>query len=429
MTRAARQLALVLVATMAACLPQGGWQPLPAGEDAPVDATAADSLGTAIAESALSHLRAARQRLGAPALSAAITIDGALVWAGVVGWADLARRTPASLTTEFRLGSTSKAITATALARLVDAGRLPLDSAIGRYFDRLPNRAWAPLTPRQLASHTAGIVDYATNRDVLGLWRSVRERRRYHSALAALDIFDGSGLRHPPGRAFLYSSYDVNLLGAVMERVTGRTYPQLLDSLVAAPLGVHSLHAQGAGDSVHHAVFHDLRDGASRPWRAVDHSYKWPSGGLVASPSDVARVGGAWFDTTFITRETRRAFWTPQRLDDGRVNEQSYALGWRVSRQPRVTIDGCPARQVHHGGVSKGSYSWLVLYPERRLAVSLMMNGRARQFADFAGEELALTRLLLRAMDKHAGATAPPDAACTPENETRTQSTRGDSTA
>ncbi|MCU0625047.1 MAG: beta-lactamase family protein, partial [Gemmatimonadaceae bacterium] len=289
------------------------------------------------------------------------------------------------------------AITATALARLVDAERIALDSGIARHLSPLPNADWAVLTPRQLASHTAGIVDYATNRDLPGLWRSVRETRRYESATAALDIFDGSGLRSRPGTRFLYSSFDVNLLGAVMEAVTGTAYPQLMDALVFRPLAVRSIHAQGVTDSSAHAVFYDLRDGRWRPWRRVDHTYKWPSGGLVATPSDVARIGGAWFDTTFIRAATRATFWTPQRLADGRINEQSYALGWRVSRQPRLVIDGCPVLQVHHGGVSKGSFSWFVLYPQRRIAVSLMMNGRAHTFGAFAGEELAITRLVLRA--------------------------------
>ena len=401
----ARGLATVGLVALHACAHGSTWRSMPPADTAPASMHVADARLAPIADSALAHLRAARERVGAPALSAAITIDGALAWAGVVGWADLERRTPATLATEFRLGSTSKAITATALARLVDADRIALDTGIARYLAPLPNRAWAPLTPRQLASHTAGIVDYATNRDLRGLWRSLRETHRYTSATAALDIFDGSGLRYRPGTRFLYSSYDVNLLGAVMEAVTGASYPLLLDSLVVRPRGAHSMHAQGVADSNAHAVFHESSGSGFRPWRPVDHSYKWPSGGLVATPSDVARIGGAWFDTTYISAATRERFWTPQRLADGRVNEQSYALGWRVSRQPRVVIDGCAARQVHHGGVSKGGVSWLVLYPDRRMAVSLMMNARPAQFAAFAGEELGITTLASRALSTRT----PPD--------------------
>jgi CubicO group peptidase (beta-lactamase class C family) len=304
-------------------------------------------------------------------------------------------------------------MTATALARLVDTERIALDTGIARYVPSLPNRVWAPLTPRQLASHTAGIVDYATNRDLPGLWRSIRETRRYQTATAALDVFDGSGLRYRPGTRFLYSSFDVNLLGAVMESITGTRYPALMDSLVFAPIGARSLHAQGAADSSAHATFYEVRAGRWRAWRRVDHTYKWPSGGLVGTPSDVARVGGAWFDTTFVKPATATEFWTPQQLVDGRVNEQAYAIGWRVNRQPRLTIAGCPALQVHHGGVSKGSFSWLVLYPERRLAVSLMTNAQARTFREFASVELELTRLILTALEQRTAPTMWPGATCT----------------
>ena len=377
---------------LAGCAGGAAWQRLPDGKPIPEQSRVFDSRFATVADSAMNHLRAARERLAAPALSAAVSVEGTVVWAGVVGWSDLQSRRAATVETEFRLGSTSKAITATALARLVDAGRIALDSPLVRYRPDLPNRSWASLTPRQLASHTAGIPDYAKNRDLMGLWRSVRENRRFTSAQDALDVFDGSGLIAKPGERFLYSSYDVNLLGALIEWITQRPYPQAMDSLVFGPLGTRGIHAQHAADSSRQATFYERGEDGWRPWRPVDHSYKWPSGGLVAAPFDVVRIGGAWFDSTFVRTSSQREFWTPQRLTSGVVNEQSYALGWRSHLSSALWGPERRVPVVHHGGVSKGAFSWLILYPDDRVAIALAMNARAVTFQAFMAEEPSLAR-------------------------------------
>jgi CubicO group peptidase (beta-lactamase class C family) len=384
-------------AVMLSCMRGAPWRSAPSADALPEESRVYDARYAHAADSAMQQLRDARARLGAPALSAAISVEGQLVWAGVVGWADVAARRAATVETEFRIGSTSKAVTATALARLVEARRIALDTPIVRYLPTLPNAAWGALTARQLASHTAGIPDYAKNRDLIGLWRSWRETTRYPSATAALEVFDGSKLVAPPGTRFLYSSFDVNLVGAVIESITGRRYPDAMDSLVFAPRGVTGIHAQHTADSSRHAVFYESKDGRWRPWRAVDHSYKWPSGGLVATPSAVARIGSAWFDSTFISAGTRAEFWTPQRLTNGQVNEQSYALGWRAQQSTALWGDSRPTPVVHHGGVSKGAFSWLALYPTHQVAVALAMNAGAPTFPAFMRKEPPLVRLFLGA--------------------------------
>jgi len=91
----------------------------------------------------------------------------------------------------------------------------------------------------------------------------------------------------------------------------------------------------------------------------------------------------------------REDFWTPVRLLSGEVNAQSYAVGWRVNPSRRIELDGRPLREVHHGGVSKGAMSWLVVYPGPGLVVAININARAGSFADFAAAETRLTRLAI----------------------------------
>ena len=70
-----------------------------------------------------------------------------------------------------------------------------------------------------------------------------------------------------------------------------------------------------------------------------------------------------------------------QRLDDGSVNEQDYALGWRWREWE---IDGVGvARNANHGGVSRGSQCWLLLYPDYRMSMAFCTNTKTREFSTF----------------------------------------------
>ena len=384
--------AAMALCVLGGCAGHGKRVALPA-PPAPYTETLGDERWREAAQSGRKTLEEARVRYGLPALSVAVAHDGKVVWAAASGWADLESRTPASLATRYRIGSTSKAVTATALARLVDKGTMSLDAPASTWTSDLPNPQWLALTPRQLASHTAGIVDYDQNRDLAGLFHSIRERKQFDSVTEAFSVFDGNKLKFAPGTAFRYTSFDLVLLSALMERASGTAFLDLLDRDISRPLGTASLSADHQDRAVpDRATFYWRKDGVLKPWGRVNHSYKWAGGGLIASSSDLARIGSAWLDPAYITPATREAFWTPQRMANGEVNEQSYAIGWRANPNTRLLGEDKPVWNVHHGGVSKGAYSWLVIYPEQRLVVALNANARLEDFGDFMAIEQAISR-------------------------------------
>lgn len=345
-------------------------------------------------------LEEARRRHGLPSLSVAVMANGKLAWAAASGWADVEGGVPASLATRYRLGSTSKAITATALARLVDQGRMSLDLPISTWRRDLPNPAWKTLTPRQLGSHMAGIIDYDQNRDLVGLFHSVRERKQFDTVGEALSVFDGNGLKYSPGTAFRYTSFDIVLLSAAIEGAAGKPFLDVLDDEVARPRGTLSLSADHQDrDIPERAAFYARDDKGLKRWRRVNHSYKWAGGGLIAHSTDLARIGAAWLDGAYITPKTRATFWEPQRLANGEVNPQSYAIGWRSNPSRGLLGPDKPIWSVHHGGVSKGAYSWLVIYPDLDIVVALNANARLGEFQDFIAIEQAITREFLAARE------------------------------
>lgn len=387
--------AALALCALGGCARHGERVALPA-PPAPYTETLGDEHWRDVAAAARTTFEDARVRHGLPSLSVAVAYEGEIIWAAASGWADLETRTPASLSTRYRIGSTSKAVTATALARLVDQGTMSLDAPASTWTKDLPNRQWPALTPRQLASHTAGIIDYDQNRDLAGLYHSLRESKQFDSVSEALSIFDGNTLKYVPGTGFRYNTFDVVLLSAVMEKAAATPFLELLEHEVARPLGAASLSADHQDRAMPDRATFYWRKGVNlKPWAPVNHSYKWAGGGLIATSSDLARIGSAWLDPAYIAPATREAFWTPQKLANGTVNEQSYAIGWRANPSHRLLGEDMPVWSVHHGGVSKGSYSWLVIYPEHRLVVALNANARLDEFGDFIAIEQAITRSFL----------------------------------
>lgn len=323
----------------------------------------------------LSHVR----EIGVPAFSAAVAVDGQLVWSAAAGFASPESRREASPETLFRIGSASKAVTATLLARMADAGFIETDAPVSAYVRELPNRQWAALTARQLASHTAGIVGYGENRDLEGLYGSLRLQRSHENVAEGLMYFDGSNLLFSPGAGFHYSSYDYTLLSYLLQEAGGDTFQDLMHAQVLQPLGLDGPVPDGAHPQ--RASFYHVRPGQAQRWRDVNLSMKLAGGGFMATPADLAMLGAAWLDDDFISPETRRQFWTPQVLEDGTVNEQNYALGWRVSE----ATEKIPFRYIHHGGVSKGAMTWFAVIPEKRMAVAIIINTRVWPFSRWSG--------------------------------------------
>lgn len=357
-----------------------GWTSLP-DEVAPQTQELYDPRFADAGAEAMRRLAAYREQIGAPAMSAAVAVDGELVWAGAVGWADIENVVPASPDTMFRVGSTSKAITATALARLVDRGGIDLDRPINAYLDPLPNPAWASITPRQLAAHTAGLPHYPENTDWLGLYQTLALQRQYGSVRDALGVFDGSRLLFEPGTGFHYSTLGTVLLGAVMGEASNTSYREVISAEIIEPGNLRSTIVAPRGHAENLARFY-YRDGERyRRWRSVDLTHRLPGGGWVSTPSDLVRIGVMNLDEGYLSRDVREEFWTPQRMASGEVNPQNYAIGWRWRD---YEVDGVGmARNANHGGVSRGSQSWLLVYPELNVVTAFTINTNTDDFSEF----------------------------------------------
>jgi CubicO group peptidase (beta-lactamase class C family) len=296
----------------------------------------------------------------APGVSVAVARDGRLVWSEGIGCADLEQEVPVTPITRFRVGSVSKPLTATLLGLLVEEGRLDLDAPVQTYIPDFPRKAW-PITTRQLAGHLAGVRHYKG--------QEFQIRDHYATVREGLAIFENDPLLFQPGTKFSYSSYGWNLISAVLEGAAHESFLPMMQARVFAPAGM----AHTSPDDPDRIVpdrgrFYTRTEdtGAVANAGYVDNSYKWAGGGFLSTTEDLVTFGDALLEGRLLKPETLRMLWTSQKTSDGKETE--YGVGWGVRSDKKGR------RVISHSGGAQGGTAYLLIYPEERLVMAMLVN-------------------------------------------------------
>lgn len=355
-------------------------------EHAPQQSLAHDNYYQAAAKQAAEKLEQHRQTIHSPGISIAVAINGQLVWTAASGWADLVEDKAMTIDTQLRIGSTSKALTSAGLARLVQQGNISLDTPLSELYPVLPNPEWAEITPRQLASHMSGLPHYGQNTDYRGLLKMVTLDGHYDNVFDAIALFDQSKLLFAPGGKFEYSSLGTVLLSGLIAKAADMPYAQWMQQQVFTPLALTQTQTESQAIETGNLATFYWRDKSQpqvlRKWREVDLSHRLAGGGWISTSKDLALFGQGMMRDNFINAQLRDTFWTPQRLNNGQTNAQNYAIGWRVHQLDLQQGHG-EVDYVHHGGVSRGAQSFLMLIPEHKFSLAVNINSNTESFGDF----------------------------------------------
>jgi len=299
-----------------------------------------------------------------PGAAVAVTVCDRPAWQEAFGVANLSTGAPVRIDTRFRVGSLTKLMTAAALMKLVDDGRVRLDDPVRRY---LPDFPHGDLTLRQLAGHLAGIRHY-TRAEFLNT-------THYASAVDSLRKFAADPLISPPGAKYLYSSYGYDVIGAVIEGVTGREFGAAMRSLVLDPAGMTETSFSGKGAT---GAFYDLSKAGPVAAPDIDLSDRLPAGAAVTTARDLGRFLVAVSGGPFLSDASRRTMFTSQKTNEGK--ETGVGIAWRIA------IDSRGRTFVHHGGAVTGGRAFVLLYPKERVGVALVTN---LGFAPFGEKDAA----------------------------------------
>ena len=321
----------------------------------------------------LAALRGSREKAGLPSMSAAIAFDGNLQWAAATGFANIENNEYATVRSRYRTGSVAKPLTAVALLRLVDAGKIELDKPISNYLTGLPV-ALQPLTANQLGSHRAGVRHYSRIPQWWMGWHENYSTHEYPNVADGLAMFVDDDLRFEPGAGFQYSTFGYSLLARVMEGASGKSFTALLDESVFRPSGMMDTAVDISMLMTCRVAFYEAGNGRYTPSYPINSSYKIAGGGLVSTPSDLVRVGTALLGDDFVSAEAKKSLFTPLALANGSMNPENYAIGWRIDTSLRLLGEKHPTQIFHHGGTQQGAAAFLMLLPEYGISIAVMSN-------------------------------------------------------
>ncbi|HJO37792.1 MAG: serine hydrolase domain-containing protein [Vicinamibacterales bacterium] len=326
------------------------------------------------ADTIVAYLEQVRHQTGAPGVSAAVAVDGEIVFSGGTGFAELDNRTPADGATVWNVGSVSKVMASIAIMQLVEQGKVALVDDIRTYVPAFPDKG-VPITLGQILTHTSGIRHY---RDGEFGPHGLRSMRFFEDFDEAIQHFTDDPLLFEPGELWLYSSHAYNLLQGVVEQTVGFGFEDYMRAYVWEPAGMLSSSFDVPSRVVHrrgHGYARD-DDGTIVKSRYEDVSYKYAGGGMLSTVEDLVRMGAAINDGTLLGAEAVAELHAPhidpvmQYRPDDEPRELPFkqALGWDLP----TDVLGRP--YISKTGTVRGTRSVLINFPDHGVVVAMQAN-------------------------------------------------------
>lgn len=318
-------------------------------------------------------LEAAMTVAGAPpAMAAGIVTREGLEWSGVRGVRQVGGSEAATGEDRWHIGSNTKAMTAAAFARLVERGQADWAAPLGDIFGGVAiDPAFAATTPDDLARHVAGLTDQTAL--VAPMVARADTRPVVEQRAAQVESALGKPPGGTPGR-FAYGNINYVLLGAAIERITGRPWEEIIAAEVFMPLGLSSaglgaprFDASGMGNAWGHRGPPEARIAVDPATPGADNPpILGPAGTAHMTLNDYARwlqvmIGG---EQRWLSAESLRGLVTPR---DG----QSYSRGW-IAR-PEAWAGGTTT--IAHEGSNTLWHAIAVASPEKGLGFFVLSNG------------------------------------------------------
>lgn len=294
--------------------------------------------------------------------------NGKIVYKGAFGPANREWNIPNRTDTRFMIGSVSKPLTATLAMLQVQKGILSLDKTIADYLPEFNNKPAAGVTIKQLLSHTSGIPNYDIINDFFP-----RISRQNFSREDYIKVYMDSALLFVPGSRYFYSSWGYFTLGYILERVTGKTYAQLMKEDI-----FNKLQMDNSG-SYHHlqvvpnrATGYDYSFGGFTSADFRDQSNTMGTGDLYSTIEDLFKFHLALTNHTLLNKEL-----TEEMLSPG-MRPARYGYGWFTQNFKYTATDSVAAN--FHLGMTEGFISFMLRIPSTNSFTVILCNSSPTDF-------------------------------------------------
>jgi len=331
-------------------------------------------------------LKPIREKSDVPAITATVVTSDGIQFVGAVGVRKRGTEIPVTLEDRWHLGSDTKAMTSTLIAKLVERGQLKWDLTMAEVFPDLApqmNAEFQKVTLLHLLSHRAGLppnlklANYTTGADVMAL------------RLQAVQEELAKKPQSPPGQTYKYSNLGYIIAGAVVEKVTGKSWEELMRSEIFEPLKMKSASFGGTGTPGQiDQPWPHTADGKPTAANGPDMDnlpVMGPAGRVHCTIQDWAKfiqdqLRGARGESALLKPEAYQKLHTPPFGGD-------YALGWSVAER---SWGG--GKVLNHGGDNTMNCANVWIAPKRDFAILACVNQSGK--AAFTATDDAIVELM-----------------------------------
>ena len=281
---------------------------------------------------------------------------GKVVYSSAYGQANKDHRIPNRLDTSYNIGSIGKTFTAVAVMQLVEAGKLRLDDTLATHLPGFPFPEKDTITLQHLLNHSSGLGDYMEHADYTRSMSGIR------TIADILPLIYTQKPQFPPGERFGYSNSGMVLLGAIIEKASGLTYPDYLQRHVFARAGMKDTHLAQEDDLLpNRSIGYLPNPGGGYRANVREIMPASADGGLRTTAPDLLRYDQSLNGDALLRADSRQRMLTPV------GPAPFYASGWFTKR-----VEGHLA--VGHGGGAPGVNAEFRRYPEDGLTVIVLSN-------------------------------------------------------
>ncbi|HEV2694892.1 MAG TPA: serine hydrolase domain-containing protein [Verrucomicrobiae bacterium] len=322
------------------------------------------------------------QKHHVPGVACLILKDNKPVTKFYAGVANLEWQTPVDANTVFEIGSVSKQFAAASILLLAQEGKLSVEDNISKYLTNTPP-SWANIKIRHLLSHTSGIKNY----DGLDGF----ELRQHLTQAQFIHRIGEQPLSFQPGESWAYSNSGYNLLGYIVENVSGQNYWNFLRDRIFTPLQMTSTAHREPWFVIPHraAGYAYVATNGTYVNRDYDLTDLFAAGSIISTVPDLAKWDAALAGNGLLNESSKQLWWTSAKLNNGKPvsidrhgGPGSYGFAWFLN-----TVSG--HQNIGHSGITSGFSAANEMFPDDHLTIIILSNTDEGVFAGNLANKVA----------------------------------------
>lgn len=326
-------------------------------------------------ETEFDKLLSAEFKPGEPGAAVLVSKNGEVIYKKAFGMANLELNIPMQLDNVFWIASIGKQFTAVAILQLMEQGKLSLQDEITRFIPDYPTQG-NKITIEHLLTHTSGIHNYA------GIKDPEKKLSGDISLSQVIDFFKNLPMRFAPGTKWEYSNSGYLLLGYIIEKITGKSYPEYLEENIFKPLGMSNSYFANNKRIIKKRVgAYSAGEMGFENSRYLNPTIIYSAGAIQSTIGDFFKWHQAVHTYKLVKKETIEKAFTRYKLTDGK--ETDYGYGWKLG-----FVYESPS--VWHGGSIEGFGNIEIYLPKEDVFVIIFSNCDCYYPKDIAAKLAAL---------------------------------------